>query len=119
MMKILSEMSFFNVADGGHDGVGPLGDLENGGGLRQHPQLFPQPLDGSKPKLGRFLGMGMDFVYPHLQEPEELLQPVGLRGPEVLQRQGVQQQQQPCQYIVTLRELQLGQNIEGTSPLIV
>ena len=47
MMKISSEMPFFNVADGGHDGVGPLGDLENGGDLRQHPHLSPQPLDGS------------------------------------------------------------------------
>ena len=62
--------------------------------------------------------MGMDFVYPHYEESEELLQPVVLRGPEVLQRQGVQQQRHSCQHIVTLRELVLGQNIEGTSPLI-
>ena len=69
-------------------------------------------------KTGRFLDMGMDFVYPHYEESEELLPPVVLRGPEVLQRQGVQQQWHSCQHIVTLRELLLGQNIEGTSPLI-
>ena len=40
MMKILSEMSFFNVADGGHDGVGPLGDLENGGGHVSRPVIL-------------------------------------------------------------------------------
>ena len=40
-------MPFSNVADGGRDGVGLLGDLENGGDLGQHPHLPPKPLDRS------------------------------------------------------------------------
>ena len=69
MMKISSEMSFFDVAVNGLQGLGPLQDPLKRGGLQHQHHVTQRPLDGFEQNLGRFLGMCMSFKVATITSP--------------------------------------------------
>ena len=105
MMKLSSEMSFFDVAISGLQGHGPPEEPQKRGGLQQQPHVTQISLDGFEQNLGRFLGTCMSLKYPQAQIHGVIPQPVGLRGHGVLHQQGEPHQKQWSQFIHAPREL--------------
>ena len=105
MMKLSSEMSFFDVAISGLQGHGPPEEPQKRGGLQQQPHVTQISLDGFEQNLGRFLGACMSFKNPQDQAHGVLPQPAELHGPGVLHHQGDPHQNHLPQHINSPRML--------------